>query len=51
MPDWSGSPADIYALYPQRLNLSAKVRVFLDFLTERFAAYRSATDSNAQLPW
>ena len=51
LPDWSGSPADIYALYPQRLNLSAKVRVFLDFLTERFAAYRSATDSNAELPW
>jgi DNA-binding transcriptional LysR family regulator len=51
LPEWSGSPADIYALYPQRLNLSAKVRVFLDFLTERFAAYRSATDSNAELPW
>jgi len=51
LPDWSGSPADIYALYPQRLNLSAKVRVFLDFLTERFAAYRSATDSSAELPW
>jgi DNA-binding transcriptional LysR family regulator len=51
LPEWSGSPADIYALYPQRLNLSAKVRVFLDFLTERFAAYRSATDGNAELPW
>jgi DNA-binding transcriptional LysR family regulator len=51
LPEWSGSPADIYALYPQRLNLSAKVRVFLDFLTERFAAYRSATDSRAELPW
>ncbi|MBS1129995.1 MAG: transcriptional regulator, LysR family [Proteobacteria bacterium] len=51
LPEWSGSPADIYALYPQRLNLSAKVRVFLDFLTERFAAYRSATDSEAELPW
>ena len=51
LPEWSGSPADIYALYPQRLNLSAKVRVFLDFLTERFAAYRSATDCNTELPW
>lgn len=51
LPEWSGSPADIYALYPQRLNLSAKVRVFLDFLTERFAAYRIATDSETELPW
>ena len=51
LPEWSGSPADIYALYPQRLNLSAKVRVFLDFMTERFAAYRIATDSDAELPW
>jgi DNA-binding transcriptional LysR family regulator len=51
LPEWSGSPADIYALYPQRLNLSAKVRVFLDFLTERFAAYRIAADNEAELPW
>lgn len=41
LPEWSGSPADIYALYPQRLHLSAKVRIFLDFLSQRFAAYRS----------
>lgn len=40
LPDWVGSPADIYAIYPQRLHLSAKVRLFLDFLSERFAEYR-----------
>lgn len=51
LPEWSGSPADIYALYPQRLNLSAKVRVFLDFLVERFAAYRIASDNPAEQPW
>lgn len=51
LPDWSGSPADIYALYPQRLHLSAKVSVFLDFLAARFASYRTATDSEAELPW
>lgn len=39
LPDWIGSPADIYALYPPRLQLAAKVRVFLDFLAERFADY------------
>jgi DNA-binding transcriptional LysR family regulator len=41
LPEWEGSPADIYAIYPQRLHLSAKVRLFLDFLSERFAEYRS----------
>jgi DNA-binding transcriptional LysR family regulator len=50
LPDWSGAPADIFALYPQRLHLSAKVKAFLDFLTERFAAYR-AEGEMAALPW
>ncbi|MEA3118563.1 MAG: LysR family transcriptional regulator, transcriptional activator for dmlA [Paraburkholderia sp.] len=35
LPDWSLPPADIYAVYSQRLNLSAKVTAFVDFL-ERF---------------
>lgn len=51
LPEWSGSPADIYAIYPQRLHLSAKVRVFLDFLSERFDNYRASTDSQEKLPW
>lgn len=50
LPEWSGAPADIFALYPQRLHLSAKVKAFLDFLTERFAAYR-AEGAMATLPW
>lgn len=50
LSEWAGSPADIHALYPQRLHLSAKVRVFLDFLGERFAALRSEGD-DASLPW
>ncbi len=48
LPEWSGAPADIYALYPQRLHLSAKVRVFLDFLDAYFAAYRSPSP---QVAW
>jgi DNA-binding transcriptional LysR family regulator len=32
LPDWSPPAADIYAIYPERLNLSAKVRAFVDFL-------------------
>ncbi|VWD41392.1 LysR family transcriptional regulator [Burkholderia lata] len=34
LADWSLPPSDIYAVYPERLNLSAKVRVFIDFLGE-----------------
>ncbi|SAK86233.1 LysR family transcriptional regulator [Caballeronia pedi] len=30
--DWALPSADIYAIYPERLNLSAKVRVFVAFL-------------------
>lgn len=48
LPEWAGTPADIHAIYPQRLHLSAKVRAFLDFLVERFAAYRSADE---RAPW
>jgi len=51
LPEWSGAPADIYALYPQRLHLSAKVRVFLDFLGERFAARRSECESDMLAAW
>lgn len=42
---WVGTAADIHAVYPPRHQLSAKVRCFLDFLSERFAAYR---DGNPQ---
>lgn len=40
LPVWSGEAADIHAIYQQRHLLSAKVRLFLDFLVERFAGYR-----------
>jgi LysR family transcriptional regulator, transcriptional activator for dmlA len=32
LEDWTLPNADIYAIFPQRLHLSAKVRVFIDFL-------------------
>jgi DNA-binding transcriptional LysR family regulator len=38
LPEWQGAPADIWALYPPPLNLSAKVRVFVEFLADYFAA-------------
>lgn len=36
LEDWATPPADIYALYPQRHHLSARVREFVDFLVQRF---------------
>ncbi len=45
LPDWSGVAADIYAVYLQRHLLSAKVRVFLDFLADHFAAHRATPES------
>lgn len=36
LDDYDLPPADIYAVYPQKQNLAAKVRVFVDFLTAHF---------------
>jgi DNA-binding transcriptional LysR family regulator len=38
LADWSLPSADIYAIYPERLNLSAKVRVFVEFLEQYLKA-------------
>ena len=48
LPAWAGTSADIHAVYPHRLHLSAKVRAFLDFLAARFADYRTEKDG---APW
>ncbi|WP_322880714.1 LysR family transcriptional regulator [Pandoraea sputorum] len=37
LSDWALPAADIYAIYPERLNLSAKVRLFVEFM-ERYLA-------------
>ncbi len=37
LENYQTPPADIYAVYPQRHQLSARVRVFVDFLVEAFA--------------
>lgn len=36
LADWALPPADVFAVYPKRANLSAKVSVFIDFLTDWF---------------
>lgn len=40
LPDWEAPPANIVALYPTRHNLSARTRVFVDFLVKRFESHR-----------
>jgi DNA-binding transcriptional LysR family regulator len=35
LPGWVGPPAELRAIYPSRVGLSPKVRVFLDFVAER----------------
>jgi DNA-binding transcriptional LysR family regulator len=37
LQDYTPAPLPIYAVYPSRKHLSAKVRRFVDFLVERFA--------------
>ena len=39
LADWRTPPADIHALYPERLNLPAKTLAFVDFLSRRFARH------------
>ncbi len=37
LPDWTLPAADLYAVYPARRNLPARVRAFVDFLSAAFA--------------
>lgn len=47
LPDWATPPADIYALYPERLNLPAKTIAFVDFLSQRFASHLAKDSGKA----
>jgi DNA-binding transcriptional LysR family regulator len=38
LADYVPAPTNVYAVYPSRRHLSAKVRAFVDFLAERFTA-------------
>ena len=39
LSDWSLPESDIFAVYPERLNLSAKVSAFIDFIAARFSTH------------
>lgn len=43
LPEWEPEPVQLYAVYPSRLSASPKVRVFLEFLRERFGANAELT--------
>lgn len=49
LPDWHTPPADIHALYPERLNLPAKTVAFVDFLVQRFAAHVRPPGSDQEI--
>ncbi|GAB1577103.1 LysR family transcriptional regulator [Bordetella petrii] len=49
LPDWDTPPADIHALYPERLNLPAKTVAFVDFLVQRFAGHVRPPGSDANV--
>ncbi|MDE2416938.1 MAG: LysR family transcriptional regulator [Burkholderiales bacterium] len=38
LENWQTPPADIYAVYPQRLQMAARVRAFVDHIVEAFAS-------------
>ncbi|MDB5777480.1 MAG: LysR family transcriptional regulator [Herbaspirillum sp.] len=38
LEDWTLPVADVFAVYPERMNLSAKVSAFIDFLSDWFGA-------------
>ncbi|MES2319891.1 MAG: LysR family transcriptional regulator [Pseudomonadota bacterium] len=40
LPEWESAQMGIYAVYPSRKHLSAKVRTFVDFLVDALAAAR-----------
>ncbi len=37
LPQWETPEADIHAVYPQRLQLSSRVRAFVQFMAEALA--------------
>lgn len=40
LPEWEAPPANIVVLYPTKHNLSARTRVFVEFLVKRFESHR-----------
>jgi DNA-binding transcriptional LysR family regulator len=50
LPQYDTPDADIYAVYPPRLQSSARVRHFVDFLAEAFARRATAVEAAGDPP-
>jgi DNA-binding transcriptional LysR family regulator len=50
LADYAAPPADIYAVYPERHQSSPKVRTFVEFLTNSFAALAD-NESRKSIAW
>jgi LysR family transcriptional regulator for bpeEF and oprC len=37
LPDWTSEPLPVHIVYPQNRHLSAKVRVFVEWVSDLFA--------------
>ena len=48
LKEWTLPSADVFAVYPERANLSAKVSAFIDFLVEWFSPRRTPPPSSAE---
>ena len=45
--DWELPPADIYIVFPTKANMTAKTRVFVDFMLQRFESHRNTDDADS----
>lgn len=50
LPDWQSDPLPIHVVYPQNRHLSAKVRVFVEWIAELFAANPNLNGGTAARP-
>lgn len=39
LPDWTSDPLPVHVVYPQNRHLSAKVRVFVEWVADLFARH------------
>ena len=50
LPEWELAPIEIFALYPSRLSMTPKLRVFLDYLVEEMQRFQ-LTGAKRQGTW
>jgi DNA-binding transcriptional LysR family regulator len=46
LPDYDTPPADVYAVYLERLNLSAKVAYFIEYLRDYLSRHADSPNQN-----